>query len=137
MNLAAIYFCEQQQISQIEFRKFLAKTLMYHYNEETDETPDKKQKHWETSHCLIMLSISKKFWECKSSLQTVHIHKTNAQPVPVAFVPQASFSVQNVLDIILPVPRTVFQHQAEFSQLKGKKRYANDVLYVFVHQKFV
>ena len=46
VNLAVIYFCEQQQMSQIEFWKLLAKTLIYnnHYNEEMDETPNKNQK---------------------------------------------------------------------------------------------
>ena len=57
MNLAATYFCGQEHMSQIEFHMVLAKTLIYknHYNEETDEMPDKKHKKWETNHCLIAL----------------------------------------------------------------------------------
>ena len=55
MNLAAMYSCEQQQMSQTEFHKLLVKTLLYnnHYNEETDEAPDKKHKKpgdWPLSH---------------------------------------------------------------------------------------
>ena len=35
--------------------------------------------------------------------------------VPIAYAPQESTGVQNVLVIILHVPKTIFQHQAEFS----------------------
>ena len=59
MNLATTYFCEQEQMIQIEFCKLLVKTLMYtnHYNEETDEMPDKKHKKQETGHGLVTLPI--------------------------------------------------------------------------------
>ena len=61
VNLAAMYFCGQEPTGQIEFRKLLAKTLIYntYYREDNDKTPDKKQKHRESSHCLIMLAKNK------------------------------------------------------------------------------
>ena len=46
--------------------------------------------------------------------------------VPIAYAPQESTSVQNVLVIILHVLKTIFQHQAEFSCSKPKKLHAND-----------
>ena len=65
VNLAAIYFCEQQQVSQIEFWKLLAKTLIYnnHYKEEMDETPTKTRKVGEffrntDHHCKQCLSAN-------------------------------------------------------------------------------
>ena len=66
------------------------------------------------------------FQEHKLSLQTVIIHNTSIQPArskyaPIAFVSLASIGVQNVLDIILLVPKTIFQHQAEFSRSKEAK----------------
>ena len=36
--------------------------------------------------------------------------------VPIAYAPQESTSVQNVSVIILTVPKTIFQHQAELSR---------------------
>ena len=79
VNLAATYFCAQEQMSQIEFHKLLVKTLLYnnHYNDETDETPDKMCKKWETGHCLVMLPMCF-FQGCEPSPQTVHIHNTSA-----------------------------------------------------------
>ena len=77
----------------------------------------------------IVLSHSpcaKTFWEHKSLLQTVIIHNTSVQPArneytPIAFVPQTSISVQNVSDIMLLVPKTIFQQKAEFSWSKVAK----------------
>ena len=46
--------------------------------------------------------------------------------VPIAYAPQESTGVQNVSDIILPVPKTIFQHWAEFSCSKTKNWHAND-----------
>ena len=46
--------------------------------------------------------------------------------VPIADAPQESTGVQNVLVIILHLPKTIFQHQAEFSCSKTKKWHAND-----------
>ena len=44
-----------------------------------------------------------------------------------ASVPQESIGVQNVLDTIWHVPKTIFQHQAEFSRSKTQKKWlAND-----------
>ena len=40
--------------------------------------------------------------------------------VPIAYAPQESTSVQNASVIILHVPKTIFQHQAEFSCSKTK-----------------
>ena len=72
---------------------------------------------------VIVLSRSprtKIFWDHESSQQTVNIPNTNAFPAPKGYVPtaydlQESISVLNVLDITLHAPRTIFQHQAEFS----------------------
>ena len=63
VNLAAMYFNGQQQMGQIEFRKLLAKTLIFntHYNKDNDKMPNKKCKQWEYSHCLHTLSKGKTF----------------------------------------------------------------------------
>ena len=58
--------------------------------------------------------------------QNVSILRTNAldarnKCAPTAYVPQVSFGLQNVLDIILHAPKTILQHPAELSQLKGLK----------------
>ena len=45
-------------------------------------------------------------------------HKCNTHTkryVHIAYAPQESTSVQNILVIILSVPETIFQHQAELS----------------------
>ena len=123
VNLAATYFCGQEPTGQIEFRKLLAKTLIYntYYDEDDDKTPDKKRKHRESGHCLVTLPRTKNFWDHESSQQTANIPKTNAFPAPKGYVPtayvlQESIAVLNVLDITLHVPRTIFQHRAEFSR---------------------
>ena len=64
---------------------------------------------------------AKRFLAHELSQQTVNICSTNATHpkkgyVPIVYAPQESTSVQNVLVIILPVPKTIFPHQAEFSQ---------------------
>ena len=61
VNLAAMYFCGQEPTGQIEIRKLLAKTLIYnpYYKEDDDKTPDKKRKHRESGHCLIVLPKNK------------------------------------------------------------------------------
>ena len=63
VNLAAMYFCGQNQMGQVEFHKLLAQNLIYntHYNEITNKTPDKKWKQHETGHCLITLPKGKFF----------------------------------------------------------------------------
>ena len=57
VNLAAQYFGGIKQIGQIEFRKLLAKTLIFnsYYDDEIDNTPEKKQKQCDSGHCLITL----------------------------------------------------------------------------------
>ena len=57
VNLAAQYFGGMKQVGQIEFRKLLAKTLIFnsYCDDETDNTPEKKQKQHGSGHCLIML----------------------------------------------------------------------------------
>ena len=69
---------------------------------------------------------AKHFPEHESSQQTVNIRSTNAIHakkgyVPIAYAPQEFTGVQNVSVIILHVPKTIFQHQAEFSCSKPKK----------------
>ena len=46
VNLAATYFCGQEQMGQINFHKKLAKILIFntHYNKDNDKTQEKKQK---------------------------------------------------------------------------------------------
>ena len=63
VNLAAMYFSGHQQMGQIDFRKKLAKTLIFntHYNEDGDKTPEEKQKQWDSGHYLITLPKCKKF----------------------------------------------------------------------------
>ena len=63
VNLAAMHFNGQQQMGQIEFRKLLAKTLIFntHYNENNDKMPDKKCKQQEYGHCLHILPKGNKF----------------------------------------------------------------------------
>ena len=128
VNLEATYFGGQEPTGQINFRKKLAKTLIFntHYNEDDNKTPDKKRKQREYGHCLITLPRAKNFPEHESSQQTVNIRSTNAIHakkgyVPIAYAPQESTGVQNVLVIILHVAKTIFQHQAEFSCSKPKK----------------
>ena len=69
---------------------------------------------------------AKNFREHELLQQTVNIRSTNAIHakkgyVPIAYAPQESTGVQNVSVIILHVPKTIFQHQAEFSCSKSKK----------------
>ena len=63
VNLAATYFSDREPTGQINFRKKLAKTLIFnmHYNEDDDKTPEKKRKQREYGHCLITLPKNKKF----------------------------------------------------------------------------
>ena len=63
VNLAAQYFGGMKQIGQIEFRKLLAKTLIFnsYYDDETDNTPEKKWKQCDSGHCLITLPKGKFF----------------------------------------------------------------------------
>ena len=73
-----------------------------------------------------MLPKGNFFPKHESSQQNVSILRTNALDAqnecgPTAYVPQVSFGVQNVSDIILHAPRTILQHPAELSQLKGRK----------------
>ena len=103
VNLAAQYFGGMKQVGQIEFRKLLAKTLIFnsYYDDKTNNTPEKKQKQRDSGHCLIMLPKGNFFWECKSSRQTVNIRNTSATHatkgyVPIACALQGSISVQNV-----------------------------------------
>ena len=68
----------------------------------------------------------KNFPKHESSQQNVSILRTNASDArnecaPTAYVPQVSFGVQNVSDIILHAPKTILQHPAELSRLKGQK----------------
>ena len=62
VNLAAQYFGGMNQVGQIEFRKLLAKTLIFnsYYDDTTDNTPEKKRKQRDSGHCLITLPRGKK-----------------------------------------------------------------------------
>ena len=57
VNLAAQYFGGIKQIGQIEFRKLLAKTLIFnsYYDDKIDNTQEKKWKQHDSGHCLITL----------------------------------------------------------------------------------
>ena len=63
----------------------------------------------------------------ESSQENVSIcNNTNVLHAPnewghTASVPQVSISVQNVSDTIWQVPKTIFQHRAEFSRSKTQK----------------
>ena len=83
VNLAATYFCGQEQMSQIDFHKLLAKTLICnnHCNEEINETLDKKHR---SGRLAIVSSSSpyKKFGnvdhcckQCISSTQVYDLQK--------------------------------------------------------------
>ena len=61
---------------------------------------------------------AKHFLAHESLQQTVNICSTNTcknEYVTIAYAPQESTSAQNVSVIILPVLKTIFQHQAELS----------------------
>ena len=78
---------------------------------------------WPFSHHATQ---EKKFLAHKSSQQTVNICSTNTKHakegyVPIAYAPQESSGVQNDSVIILSVPKTIFQHRAEFSCSKTQK----------------
>ena len=94
-----------------------------YYDEEQDKTPDKKREKQDFVHCLIMLPKGEKFQAQESN---VSIHNTNALHAPnecghTASVPQESIGVQNVSGTIWHVPKTIFQHRAEFSHSKTQK----------------
>ena len=57
VNQAAQYFGGMNQVGQIEFRKLLAKTLIFnsYYDDKTDNTPEKKRKQRDSGHGLITL----------------------------------------------------------------------------------
>ena len=117
INLATTYFCGQNQKGLIEFRKLLAKTLLFntYYDEEHDKTPDKKRKQRDFGHCLITLPKGEKFSGTESSQENGSICNTKALHAPkecghTASVPQVSIGVQNVLGTIWHVPKTIFQH---------------------------
>ena len=103
-----------------------------YYDEEQDKTPDKKRKQWDFSHCLITEHKGKNFQAKESSQEKVGICNTNALHAPnkcshTASVPQISIGVQNVSGTIWHVPKTIFQHRAEFSRSKTKQNWhAND-----------
>ena len=94
VNLSARYFGGMRQIGQIEFKKLLAKTLIFnsYYDDETDNTPEKKQKQHDSGHCLITLPKGKKFLECKLSQQTANICNTSATHAAKGYVPIAWLS---------------------------------------------
>ena len=128
VNLATTYFCGQNQKGQIEFRKLLAKTLIFntYYDEEQDKTPDKKRKQRDFGHCLITLPKGKNFQEQELSQENVSICNTNALHAPnecghTVSAPQVSIGVQNVSGTIWHVPKTIFQHRAEFSRSTTQK----------------
>ena len=112
----------------VQFRFTLVLTTLIfntHYNEDDDKTPDKKKKQQEYGHCLIMLPKSKKFPSTRIVTANSEYlqHKCNTckkGDVPIAYAPQESTGVQNASVIILHVPKTIFQHQAEFSCSKPK-----------------
>ena len=130
VNLAAQYFGGMKQVGQIEFRKLLAKTLGVifnsYYDDETNNTPEKKWKQRHSGHCLITLPKGIFFWECKSSWQTANIRNTSATHaakgyIPIACALQGSISVQNVSVTILHALKTILQYQAEFSSSETQK----------------
>ena len=96
-----------------------------HYNEDNDKTPDQKRKQIEYGHCLIMLPQEPKiFWymnrRSKQWISAAQMQYMQKGYVPIACAPQESTGVQNVLVIILHVPKTIFQHWAELSCSKPK-----------------
>ena len=132
VNLTATYFGGQEPTGQINFCKKLVKTLIFntHYNEDDDKTPDKKRKQREYGHCLITLTKSKTFSGTRivAANSEYPQHKCNAWKkgyIPIAYATQESTSVQNVSVIILHIPKTSFQHQAEFSCSKPEKMACN------------
>ena len=117
VNLAAQYFRGMKQVGQIEFRKLLTKTLIFnsYYDDETDNTPEKKWRQRDSGHCLIMLPKGKKFWECRSLEETANICNTSATHAAKGYIPiacplQGSIGVQNVSVTILHAPKTILQH---------------------------
>ena len=80
VNLAATYFSDQEPTGQINFRKKLAKTLIFntHYNEDDDKTPDKRENNENMAIASSRYPRTKNFLEHESSQQTVNIRSTNA-----------------------------------------------------------
>ena len=65
------------------------------------------------------------FWDTnrrsKQRISAAQMQYMQKRYVPIAYAPQESTGVQNVSVIILHVPKTIFQHQAEFSCSKPKQ----------------
>ena len=123
VNLAAQYFGGIKQIGQIEFRKLLAKTLIF--NSYYDEKSTIHQKRSGNSMILAIVS------SCSPSQDFLGMQIITANSkcvadaakgyVPIACAPQGSIGVQNVSVTILHAPKTIFQHRAEFSHSKTQK----------------
>ena len=90
-------------MGQINFRKKLAKTLIFntHYNEDDEKRPEKKEKQQEYGHCLITLPKSKIF----SGTQIITANSQYPQHkcitckkgyIPIAYAPQESTSVSSL-----------------------------------------
>ena len=127
VNLTTTHFCGQNQKGQIEFRKLLAKTLIFntYYNEEQDKTPDKKREQQDFGHCLIMLPKGKIFQAQELSQENVNIHNTNVLHAPniLPLFPR-NLSVCRMFWI----PSGMYQKQSFDTDLpqKHKKWHAND-----------
>ena len=128
VNLAAQYFGGIKQIGQIEFRKLLAKTLIF--NSYYDDQSTIHQKRSRNSVILAIVS------SCSPSEKNLGMqiitanskypqHKCNTCSKRVHTYcmcsPQGSISVQNVSATILHALKTIFQHQAELSCSKIQK----------------
>ena len=128
VNLTTTYFCGQNQKGQIEFWKLLVKTLIFntYYDDEQDKTPDKKRKYWDFGHCLIMLPKGKMFSGTRiiSGKCEYPQHKCIACSKRVQTYCLCSPGIYQCAECfgsIWHVPKTIFQHRAEFRRSKTQK----------------
>ena len=67
---------------------------------------------WRFSHHTPQ--VQKSFW-CTNHSSKAQMHYMQKGYISIAYAPQKSTGVQNISVIILPVLKTIFQHQAELS----------------------
>ena len=105
----------------------MAKTLIFnsYYDDETDNTLEKKQKQRDSGHCLIMLPKGKIFGNAnrhgKQQISATQVQHMQQQGTYIACALQGSIGVQNVSVTILHAPKTILQHGAEFSRSETQK----------------
>ena len=133
VNLAAQYFGGMKQVGQIEFRKLLAKTLIFnsYYDDTTDNTPEKKWKQHDSGHCLIMLPKGNFFGNAnrrgKQRISTTQVQHMQQKGTYLLHVLSRDLSVCRMFRL----PSCMLRKQSCITELnsasqKLKKWHAND-----------